>query len=135
MGHINHSKAFLLNVVPSTCLLARGITQYIATYQAEHNSQTITFTDNPSHKRLVDMEEHREWIVDIIVPVAAANDGVKKQTADLVACTRKAGVLVMVVMNKMDLTTDGPSEIRRWIFCKVRSMIRNYSIVLLSIGF
>ena len=78
MGHVNHSKASLLNAVPSTCILARDITQYIATYQAEHNSQTITFTDNPSHKGLADMEEHREWTVDLIVPVAAANDGVKK---------------------------------------------------------
>lgn len=81
------------------------------------------------------MEEHREWTVDIIVPVAAANDGVKKQTADSVACTRQAGVLVVVAMNKMDLITAAPPDCRRCIFRRLRSVMRNCSIVLLSIGF
>jgi translation initiation factor IF-2 len=105
---------------------AGGITQHIAAYQVEHQGNTITFIDTPGHAAFTDMRERGANITDIVILVVAADDGVKEQTADSIACARQAGVPLVVAINKCDLETADPS--------RVMSDLTSYDILLESLG-
>jgi len=105
MGHVDHGKTSLLDAIRESEVAkaeAGGITQHIAAYQIEHGKRTITFLDTPGHEAFAALREHGAQLTDLVIIVVAADDGVKPQTIEAIRFARKAGVKIIVAINKTD---------------------------------
>lgn len=105
MGHVDHGKTSLLDAIRGSNVTkaeAGGITQHISAYQIEHNSRKITFLDTPGHEAFAAIREHGAHLTDIALIVVAADDGIKPQTIEAIRFARKAGVKIIVAINKID---------------------------------
>ena len=105
MGHVDHGKTSLLDAIRGAEVVkteAGGITQHISAYQVEHNDRAITLLDTPGHEAFAALREHGAHLTDLVIIVVAADDGIKPQTVEAIRFARKAGVKIVVAINKMD---------------------------------
>lgn len=105
MGHVDHGKTSLLDAIRGAEVVkteAGGITQHISAYQVTHNDRKITLLDTPGHEAFAALREHGALLTDLVVIVVAADDGIKPQTVEAIRFARKAGVKIIVAINKMD---------------------------------
>ena len=126
LGHIDHGKTSLLDYIRKTTVAASehgGITQRIGAYQvevkrkkavpagrqekgkSEEGIDFITFIDTPGHEAFAAMRGRGANVADIAILVVAADDSVKPQTIESIEQIKKAGVSLIVAVNKTDLPT------------------------------
>ena len=106
MGHVNHGKTSLLDIIRKTHVQeseAGGITQNTRAHQIDYKEFKLTFIDTPGHEAFSEMRSRGAKATDIVLLVVAADDGVQPQTKESINFAKKAGVPVVVAINKIDL--------------------------------
>jgi translation initiation factor IF-2 len=116
LGHVDHGKTTLLDTLRKASVAsgeAGGITQHLGTYQVRKRGKLITFIDTPGHEAFSAMRKRGVSIADIAILVVAADDGIQKQTKEVITYLKERGLPVIVAINKIDKPDANISRVKQ----------------------
>jgi len=116
LGHVDHGKSSILESIKNLKITekeAGGITQHIGAYEIEHQGKKITFIDTPGHEAFSAMRSRGAKVADIAILVVAADEGVKPQTKEAILHIKKAGIPMIVAINKIDKPGANPEKVKQ----------------------
>ena len=116
LGHIDHGKSSILEAIKDLKITEKesgGITQHIGAYEIEHHNKKITFIDTPGHEAFSAIRSRGAKVADIAILVIAADEGVKAQTKEAIDLIKRAGLPLIVSINKIDKPGANPEKVKR----------------------
>lgn len=117
LGHVDHGKSSLLEAIREdfkiTSQESGGITQHMGAYVVEYQGKAITFLDTPGHEAFSAMRERGANAADVAVLVVAADEGVQLQTKEAIDQAKKAGLPLIVALNKIDKPEANPERVKQ----------------------
>jgi len=113
MGHVDHGKSTLLDYIRKTNTVdseVGGITQKLSAYEVLYKTKDggerkITFLDTPGHEAFCAIRKRGAKIADVAIIVVSAEDGVKPQTLEALACVKETETPFIIAINKIDKST------------------------------
>ena len=117
LGHVDHGKSSLLEAIREdfriTSKESGGITQHIGAYQVDFQGKKLTFIDTPGHEIFSAMRSRGAKVADIAILVVAADESVKPQTVEAIEQIKKAGIPMVVAINKIDKPEANPQRVKQ----------------------
>ncbi len=116
LGHVDHGKTSILDFIRKTKVVEKesgGITQHVGAYQITHQEKEITFIDTPGHEAFGAMRSRGAKVADLAILVVAGEEGIKPQTKEAIVCIKKAGIPMIVAINKMDKAEADSEKVKR----------------------
>jgi translation initiation factor IF-2 len=116
LGHVDSGKTSILDSIRESHVAEKetgGITQHVGAYEVEFSGKKITFLDTPGHEAFSQMRSRGAKVADVAILVIDGCRGVEQQTKEAISHIKKAGIPIIVAINKIDRPDCDQEKVKR----------------------